>query len=97
MIECVYTEPAYRGKGYAKMLLEHIFEEGGNMKSTVTVAADGRKGAKRCMMSCADGNDKAKAVYQQLGWEVLGAGPGYSEGCMRHLGSGGFYMLGRNY
>ena len=68
-----------RGKGLAKLVIQAAMQEGLN------------NGHTRMLISCALGNSAALALYQKIGFVVVGQAE--SETSMRLVGSSGFIML----
>eukprot|EP01039_Chlorochromonas_danica_P002600 gene2600-2843_t len=80
MLEAVYTAPSHRGKGFAAEVLRSLLAEG-----------KASSGCKKALITCAIGNDRAKRLYERVGFTVVGQGS--SEIAMEKLGSPGFYLL----
>lgn len=80
MVECVYTDPAYRGQGLSQKILEKLIAQG---RTSTT--------CERFLITCAIGNDPALRLYQRCGLEVVGTGT--SDQCQAALGSAGFHLL----
>jgi GNAT superfamily N-acetyltransferase len=79
MVEAVFTDPAYRGKGLALKIIQQV------------LAVGSKAGISRALISCAVGNNAALSVYQRMGFTL--AGEGNSSDCLQKLGSSGFYIL----
>jgi ribosomal protein S18 acetylase RimI-like enzyme len=58
----VYTQPAYRGKGYARLLLKEII-------------ADAKKHVSQLHLSCITTNAPAITLYKQLGFRIYAQEP----------------------
>lgn len=94
IIEAVYTEPAYRGFGYASLLLNAMFEKGRN---EMPENEGSSLQCKQCFICCADGNTSAMSLYIKNGFHCLGNGSGTSEICLEKLKTKGFHVLERKY
>lgn len=79
MIDSVYTEPDYRGRGLSLALIQQLVQKG---------AAEGRR---KQLISCANGNDPAKSLYIKAGFHEIGHAE--SSLCQSLLGTSGFTIL----
>jgi len=102
IIEAVFTDPGHRGKGYASMLLNAMFEKGRTatcipVNGSGTGEGSASPSCQQCFICCADGNDSAMQLYNKNKFIRLGAGSGTSPTCLEKLGSKGFHVLERKY
>lgn len=88
MMEAVYVAPRFRGQGLAHMIVKANMDAQCGRKSLVT---DSSEPDRRYLITCAVGNDAAKAVYEKLGFKVIGQGN--SEECQKAIHCAGFYVL----
>lgn len=83
MIEGVYTDSQFRGKGYGELVLRAAIEAGRE------------NGQNNCWITCAVGNSSAHRLYDRIGFTLLGAG--YNEECIAKLSTPGFEVLNFAY
>jgi translation initiation factor 4G len=93
MIEGVYTDPSYRGKGLGEKILRAAVEAGREAGREAREA--GHAGCDSCWITCAVGNDGACKLYERVGFTVLGEGN--SDLCMKNIFTPGFEVLEYKY
>lgn len=79
LIEGVYADPSYRGKGLATRIMKQLLQKGQE------------EGCKEALITCAVGNTPAFSLYTKLGFEPLGHGS--SRKCLEEMSTEGFYLL----
>lgn len=67
-IHLLNTHPAHQRKGYARLMLRHLFAEAGRRQLT------------RLLLEVRAGNHAAQALYQQQGFQVCGRRKQYYAG-----------------
>jgi GNAT superfamily N-acetyltransferase len=97
MIDAVYTDKNFRGHGIASSLVQEAmklrYSHDLASYEIFTRPEHPSSALRPCMLSCIHGNDRAKSLYESLGFKVQGGGAGYSEECLKYLHTEGFYLM----